>query len=171
MSEAQSEAGRGRPLVVRMLSKLTDAFRKTPAVVDPVEVRIAELEAVRERILARDDYNPQDGRLHPEYEQLVRDGKDHWPNGSKDYGPYVRITASCSSCAYYRHEEIHRSVTGEADTHTRTSSCTHPSVSVRKLHGSENTPPWCPYFSDYLKLYVGRLTPLPKPETENLGAA
>lgn len=130
--------------------------------VDPIEAKLEKLRAERAEILARPDYNPQNGKLHPEYEQLIRDGKDYWPHAGKDYGPLIGITASCFSCGYYRFEEVRRSVTGEADTHTRTSSCQHPAAEGRELCGSQNTPTWCPYFVDHLRFHVERLVPTTK---------
>lgn len=159
MSAVQSNAGRDRPLMARILTKVVGAFGRPPvAVVDPVEARLDELRAEREKLLARHDYNPQDRRLHPEYEQLIRDGNAFWPQASMDYGPFIQIKASCFSCAYYRREEVRRSVTGQADTHTSSTTCTHPSSGGRALQGCENTPTWCPYFGDYLKLHVQRLS-------------
>ncbi|MDW9478591.1 hypothetical protein GOB57_07730 [Sinorhizobium meliloti] len=159
--ETNGGAG-GESLVGRAVSALSaaiGAFRRPADPVDPIAARLEKLQAEREEILSRPNYSPQTGKLHPEYEQLIRDGKECWPHAGKDYGPLIQIRASCFSCAYYRYEEVRRSVTDEADTVTRTSSCRHPSIGGRELRGSDNTPTWCPYFAEYLGLHVGRLAP------------
>lgn len=151
----------GSGFVSQVVSAVSRAMgiKRPPDPVDPIEAKLEQLETERAEILARPDYNPQNGRLHPEYEQLVRDGQDVWPHAAKDYGPLISIKASCFSCGYYRLEEVRRSVTDEADTYTRTNTCQHPKSQGRELCGSENTPTWCPYFAEYLNLHVGRLVP------------